>query len=161
MTLLSKLFGRNDPLKPKAEQLVQVCSVMAIAAFIPMTKHYPFLEGHSPEKWDFYATVGAVVVGLNGLARRLPEEKSRPLFSIILNELNKWDHQGVDAVHDCQEFAQKCLVDGGNKLSPNDPIGMWVLWNMLQLQRVPTRDEANAASAIGYALAAPLHDWWD
>ncbi|MBF0167729.1 MAG: hypothetical protein HQL45_08860 [Alphaproteobacteria bacterium] len=94
MTLLSRLFGRNDPFKPKAERLVQSCAILAVTTFIPITELHPFLKVQSSEKWGFFATVGAVVVGINGLARRLPEEKFRPLCSIIINELNKWDHQG-------------------------------------------------------------------
>ena len=54
--ILSKLFGRHDPLEDHAKRLVVTANIAAISAFVPLIDKYNFLGKYDAQDWDFYAT---------------------------------------------------------------------------------------------------------
>ncbi len=162
--MLSKLFGRDDPLRAQAKRLVPAASIAAISSFMPLLDRYPLLRNANVKDWDFFATAAATCVGIVRLIHTVHPDRFKSLYAAILPELHRWSPQGEDAVLDCQKFiklgADANRSDGADKqFLTTDSLGMWVLWNLIQRQ--PSSDGgAQVAHAIGRCLVAHFHDWW-
>jgi hypothetical protein len=154
--------GNLDPLYEQAKRLVSAANILAISTFTPAAEQYDFLKECDPQDWDFFATAAIIQVALNNLARSVSAERFKSLYAIIASEVHNWNSQGEEAILDCRSFIKRMLdaePAGSESVAPIDALGMWVILNLLR--REPTYAEAQASRAIGGALAAPLHDWWD
>jgi hypothetical protein len=152
-------------LDSQAANLVVSCNAWAISSFIPLNDRFAFLRTCNPADWDFFATVAAVCVAVNNLARdvsagAISAERFKDLYAMVASQLRGWHVQGEDAVHDCQQFVKRTMerTEEQKHTRPAQALGLWVLWNVLK--REPLDEESGAISAIGEMLSDPLHDWW-
>lgn len=164
MGILSKLFGRDDPLRGQAERLVSAANIAATASFVPLLHSYPLLRNATVKDWDFFATAAATCVGIVRLVHFVPPDRFKSLYALILPELRRWSPQGEDAVLDCQKFIKRVMDSSQSTVPDNhliaaDPLGTWVLWNLFQKE--PSHTESHVARAVGQLLAAQFHDWWE
>ena len=157
MAFLKNLFGKNDPLEKKADDLGVFRRIIATQMFIPVIEQFKFLERTKPEEWDFVATIASVHVALNRLNAEVSADRFKRLYPIVLAQVQKLDRLGEAALVDCQKFVMRSH-DKDNPDHSIATLGLWVLWNVLRRQ--PTREEMNAAPGIGRVLAEPFFGWW-
>jgi hypothetical protein len=150
-----ELKAGKDPLYKQAESLVAAAKVNAISAFLPLSNKHPILNKVNVEAWDFFATAATIFVAINNLKVAVDQQRFRIIYGVFLPSVRKWHDNGEDVVLDCQQFVARNVAGG---VSPQDALGLWVLWNTFG--REPTEAELSSAKAIGTVLSTPMHDWW-
>ena len=153
MGLFGRIFGRPDSLAGRAHDLVKVCRVVAVPAFVALAKEFSFLAQCEPAEWEFFATVAAARVALDQL-KAVSAERYSVLSQIVVADLRKLDPQGEAALIDCNEFIKR----GKSNADRVDLLGLWIVWNLVQ--RKPTLEETQAAPVIGHLVAKPMMTAW-
>ena len=96
--LFSKIFGRSDLRNDKAQRLVQVAHLQAVAMFLPLSEQFPVLGQVDLEQWDFIVTIAGVFLATSRLEKkRLTESQKQPIFTAIESGLQQYKSDAVRA----------------------------------------------------------------
>jgi len=162
----------DDPLMMKADALVDVASINAVSALLPISNQFPFLRASiatsdDEKRWDLILTIAAVYIAATRLRNlEFGGSREKALMQKVTERLEGWEpSRAVRAFENCKAvFAQNfdLLTARGHeaRFIASDAIGMWIGWNVLD--RAPVTDEEWAfVHQVGVLVTHGFFNWWD
>jgi hypothetical protein len=106
---LRSLFGLGDPLLWKADNLVQIAGMNAVAMFESLLKKFSFLREVDVKQWDFTLTIAGVFIAVTRLVDLgLRGNRQRKLLRKVGAKLTRWDPtNGRRAFEDCASYYER------------------------------------------------------
>jgi hypothetical protein len=149
MKSFRELLGLEDPLLNQADTLVSVAEINADSAFTSLLKKFSFLQEVDEKRWDLILTIAGVFVAVDQLVNLgLSENRQRKLMGKVGAKLiQRHPSNGRRGFEDCAAFYERSLntlaSEGDNpRFVASDPIGFWVVWNVLGRPRSNPRKSA-------------------
>ncbi len=150
--------------------LLPGAQIAGISAYKALLDKFPAFNSVSMKDWDFFFLIAAVFVATMGLDKpKIGSRQKSELSAIYGRALDQWSTEWNRAFKDCGEFfwrTAEALQQSNDpeyirspKYRVSDPVGMWLVWNLLG--RPPeTAGERKLARAVGLLASEEFINWW-
>jgi hypothetical protein len=168
LKIFEKIFGPSKKLSQRAEILVSTANLHGISSYTPLSEQYKAIKKVNPSNWDYVITVAGIYVAILKLGSLKINSISREKVTLaIIDNLNKWNTSGLDALEDCKtvfskEYERLESIDSyreDSRFIVADALGVWIFLNLFQ-EMPRLHEDYNLSRALGIMSINNFTSWW-